>query len=584
MSILGSNLKTISLYDTTRAFRTSEATSSSPRQIYSAVIAAYDTYIQLMLPLPAYQELRMGLVIERYRIDLWRRFFLAQDKNEQGNLSTYGIGFWALVKCILTTMLETFSETQHTMEECGAHTHITSQEGLAGDSIFLVGERSYGGPELPESKTTATKRPPARSLMEFPKTSNYALPEKERIERLMQTLCYWNNSLDSLTPTLERESLRRRLRAHFSNINIAELPNLEAAAAFLKHQDIERMAKARSVIKQEQSLEYRLEAKDFEWQEDPFQPDRPRTMATLRAESVLVDWQYCLDDRWNPEYRAKSRRRTQNLITILNTGLRPPNLSVLHCMGYLERSHSHTIGYAFRLPPGAEPGQNPITLHHLLCNTRKPDDVPDLGKRFQLAKALVSTVFETHTLGWLHKNIRPKNILFWPKPNSKAKIDISKPYLIGFDIPIPDQPDRFLWPSPHSGDDHYRHPLYRGTKRHSFQPSFDMYSLGVVLFQIGVWRCETVASQAAPGISGYKPSLTFHKSTSEYIDTLLENGTVGQLERCMGKKYRDAVIACLARGFDDIWEEQEGDREKQLHTYLEQVQNNVVDAIGVCSA
>ncbi|KAK0516425.1 hypothetical protein JMJ35_001028 [Cladonia borealis] len=110
-----------------------------------------------------------------------------------------------------------------------------------------------------------------------------------------------------------------------------------------------------------------------------------------------------------------------------------------------------------------------------------------------------------------------------------------------------------------------------------------MYSLGVVLYEIGVRRCATVAPQAAPRIS--KRPLTSHSSNSQCIDTLLKDGSIGQLKRFAGKKYRDAVLACLKMDFDDIWEKQEGERgEKLLHTYLDQVQNKVVDANIDCSA
>ncbi len=611
-SILGSNVKTNTLSDTTGTIRTSEVTSSPLRQIYSAVNAAYDMYIQAMDFPSASQELRTGSMIERYRIDLWRRRVLAEDEIEQGNLPTYDIGLWALFESILTKMLETFSENHHTMDKYGPHNSITRQESLSGVVQFASlqpVEHSHEGSELLETMSIATKSPPEHSLTKLRKTLPYALLERKHLEQLLQTLCYWNDSLDGLTSTLERESSRRRLRAHFSTSKTAELQNLKAAVAFLKHQDIERMANARSVIEQGKYgdlwdlsqlqspdnllstplPEYRLEADELEWQEVPYQTDKPHQMATLRGESVIVDWQNCHDDRWRLSPPATFRRRTPNLITILNTGLRPLNLSVFHCVGYLERDSNKT-GYAFRLPPGAGPGQMPVTLHHLLRNARKSDDIPDVGERFQLAKALALTVFEIHNLGWLHKNIQPKNILFWPKPNSEAKVDISKPYLMGFDISRPNQPREYLKkPLSDPGDDIYRHPLYKRGMLRAFQPSFDMYSLGIVLYEIGLWRCITVASGAAFGIS--KPRLipaynfgSLYIDNLLYIDDLLKDSSVDELKSFMGKKYGDAVIACLKREFDDVWEKREGDREKQLHTYLDQVQNKILDAISVCSA
>ena len=585
----------ITLQDIISRVRTSEPTFSSLRQTCSAVIATYDTYIQFMDLFPNWQELHTGLVIERYRIDLWRRFVLAKVKPGQSNSYTYEIGLWALFECILTKMLETFSEMQHVMEEYLAHVNTEREEGLSDALSLQSGERSHEESELPETMSTVTKSLVGRSLVRLRKTFNYHLLEKKQIERLLQTLCYWNDSLDGLTPQLQRESSRRQLRAHFSTGNIAELRNLEAAAAFLKHQDIERMANIRSFIEQENygldrsqfqspdnlpstpPPEYRFEADDFEWQEVPYQTDQPRAMATLRGESVIVDWQMCLDDSWRREHPAIFQRRTQNLIRILNTGLRPVNLSILQCVGYLQRE-SNVTGYAFRLPPGAEPGQMPVTLHYLLCNTSKSGYIPDVGERHQLAEALISTLYEIQNLGWSHKNIQPKNVLFWP--DSNAKIDISKPYLIGFDISIPNQPGEFSEkPLSQPEDDIYRHPLYKdkGAELKAFQPSFDTYSLGVVLYEIGLWRHITGTFQAVPGTSEL-PFIPLHNFDSSYTYTKVKNGSLDELRRLMGRKYRDAVIACLRREFYDIWDE-EGDKEKMLHTFLEQVQDKVVDPI-----
>ena len=449
----------------------------------------------------------------------------------------------------------------------------------------------------------STKSPSKYTLLELPKTLKFVLREKKRLQQLIQQLSYWNDSLDKMTSRLDQESARRRLRAHFSTSDTSELRDLEAAATFLKHQDIQRMARARTVIEQgdisepldrlqSQSPErlpstpppeYRLEMNDLKWRDIPYKTDQPRAMATLEGEPIIVDWRSCHDDSWRRKNPTAFRQRTANLTKILNTDLKPLNLSILHCVGYLDKN-SNVTGYAFRLPPGAEISQNPRTLHHLLGNVRKADDIPDLGERFELAKALVSTLFEIHNMGWLHKNIQPKNILFWPRKGTNDQFDISKPYLMGFDIARPNLPGEFSEKPPfRPEDDLYRHPNYKGPKPHSFQPSFDMYSLGVVLYEIGVWRRVTVASQTASRESG-RPPIPTYNSDPQYIDTLVRSGSVSEIKRFTGARYRDAVMACLKRDFDVIWEEQAGDRGKQLQTYLDQVQKRIVDTIAHCSA
>ncbi|KAL8988350.1 MAG: hypothetical protein Q9169_008570, partial [Polycauliona sp. 2 TL-2023] len=261
--------------------------------------------------------------------------------------------------------------------------------------------------------------------------------------------------------------------------------------------------------------------------------------------------------------------------------LKALNVGVLHCIGYLDQSSTVT-GYAFKAPPGTTPGRKPTTLHQLLTNVSKSSDVPDLGDRFELAKALVSTVFEILNLGWLHKNIQPKNVLFWPKPGCN-ELDYSKPYLVGFDISRPNQPGEVSEkPLADPDDDIYRHPLYRAHASHSFLPSFDMYSLGIMLFEIGMWRNVGYQGQRRNS----RPNLETHNSDPQFIEKMVMNGPVMDLKRHMGAKYRDAVMACLCQDFDAIWDQKKEfeSPEARLQCFQTEVQMRVVDAIAVCNA
>lgn len=251
------------------------------------------------------------------------------------------------------------------------------------------------------------------------------------MEQLVKELCYWNDSLDKMTDKLAQESMRRRLRVRFSTGNVDQLEQLQAAASLLQHRDLEEMASARTVIERGYYSEtpsqppdatnttpeaatpnadedFRLEMNQLDFGNGlPFMTDQSRILATTsRGESIIVDWRLCRDDTWRRQNPKAFRQRTANLTRVLNSDLKAlGNVAVLHCIGYLDQSSTVT-GYAFRVPPEATPGQKPITLHQLLTNVTKPTDVPDLGERFELAKALVSTVFEILNLGWLHKNIR----------------------------------------------------------------------------------------------------------------------------------------------------------------------------------
>ena len=429
-------------------------------------------------------------------------------------------------------------------------------------------------------------------------------------------LSYWNNGLDQLTSRLDQDSSRRRLRTFFSTSDTTELRHLEAAADLLEHRDIQLMASARIVIEQGYRSEqpdcppesvnstpgsegqcignppssgYRLEMEQLQWQEKQYATDQIRAMARYGEESVIVDWRCCQDDKWRRTNPKAFQRRTENLTRILNSDLKPLSLSILHCVGYLNQSQNVT-GYAFRLPSSAQPGQKPWTLYDLLKRSERPnqpkDQIPDLGERFELAKALVTTVFNIHNIGWVHKNIQPKNILFWPKPDARDEADIGKPYLMGFDISRPNQPGEVSEkPLSHFEDDLYRHPHYKGMFARSFQPSFDIYSLGVILYEIGMWR--NIAYKGASKSSSSnppRPSLPTHNSDPQLVERMVEGGSIMAMKQYTGARYRDAVRSCLSRDFDSIWEAEAGDPQRKLQAYLELFQNLVVDRLAVCNA
>ena len=344
---------------------------------------------------------------------------------------------------------------------------------------------------------------PKRSLAGLAKSLKFILRDRKKLEQLVKNLCYWNDSLEKMSSELVQDSLRRRLRTKFSTGNLDQLHQLEAVAAVLRHRDLQRMAGARAVVEQSYLKEkldlspvesptqaptapnYQLEMQQLDFQGLAFMTDQTRAMAMWKGESVVVDWRLCRDDTWRRQNPNAFRLRTENLTKILNSDLAPLGLSVLHCVGYLDQS-SKVTGYAFQLPPEAPPGQKPVTLHQLLANVRQPSDIPGLGERFDLAKALVSTVFEIHNLGWLHKNLSPKQIVFFRK-GSDPEPDLSKPWLMGFDISRPNLPGEVSEkPLSDPEDDAYRHPHYKSANPRSFRPPFDIFSLGVILFEIGI--------------------------------------------------------------------------------------------------
>lgn len=109
-----------------------------------------------------------------------------------------------------------------------------------------------------------------------------------------------------------------------------------------------------------------------------------------------------------------------------------------------------------------------------------------------------------------------------------------------------------------------------------------MYSLGVMLFEIGLWRNVGYQGQRRSS----RPNLETHNSDPHFIEKVVMCGPVMDLKRHMGAKYRDAVMACLSHELDSIWDlQQDFERpEVRLQSFQTEVQRRVVDAIAMCSA
>ena len=134
----------------------------------------------------------------------------------------------------------------------------------------------------------------------------------------------------------------------------------------------------------------------------------------------------------------------------------------------------------------------PVTLLSFLHHSGSSDseNTPSLEDRFRLALNLVTNLLHTHAKGVTHRSINSNNIVFLQngqvgeerKPWKEGII--RKPYLVSWDQTDQD--------TEHSTDEMhvprlYRHPDATMGKRANFKQAYEIYSLGLVLLEIGLW-------------------------------------------------------------------------------------------------
>ncbi|KAI9790681.1 MAG: hypothetical protein M1833_001770 [Piccolia ochrophora] len=297
-------------------------------------------------------------------------------------------------------------------------------------------------------------------------------------------------------------------------------------------------------VSKEMVVEYRQY--DSAMRRDDLEPDE---LADLKAPMRTLAW--LLHNAEFPEGEGSSRQSSDQ-----------PAIYSLRCLGYMDQPANERTVFLFHFPPkdqssGAD--SSSIATLHGLINAVKPGTSkairkPSLGDRFLLAHTLSLTVANIHGSGWVHKNIWSRGILCFPTTtpgtsSSSTTITGTQPHLLpyltdwGFARPTTAGTD--LRADFEVEPNLYRHPDRQGKPTYQFTKQHDMYALGVVLLEIGLWT--TVSKIFAKDIHDHEKSGSLPKGREvrKGLVSLAET----ELTKQMGTAYAGAVVACLKGQF-----------------------------------
>lgn len=257
----------------------------------------------------------------------------------------------------------------------------------------------------------------------------------------------------------------------------------------------------------------------------------------------------------------------------------PSIFGLLRCKGLLEiiddnKTFPPGPQIVYHTPAQADPLKPPTTLRSLLLEQRPVC----LSSVIALAKQLVRSVSFVHTCDLVHKNIRPDNILLFPTALAALRpLELGQAFLVGFS-----QFRSINMETNRLGDtawyrNLYRHPARQGLcilERYVMQ--HDIYSLGVCLLEIGLWRSlvwypstssstsstyhhpnHTNSSSSIPTpVPGYSLQLRKHLSDRDFEHAHLPGSTSWikedlvllakqTLPQRMGRLYTEIVVDCL---------------------------------------
>lgn len=283
-------------------------------------------------------------------------------------------------------------------------------------------------------------------------------------------------------------------------------------------------------------------------------------------ETILIDTVTC-----NPAAHAeKTTQEVRNLARILGE-VEPSTFGLLKCRGVIKITNekcrafwgpSHScFKFIFNVPPQHTNPQSLRTL--LLSGTSYP-----LDERLDLAKRLTSSILFVHTVRFVHKNIRPETIIIFQNPN----LHIGAPFLAGF--------EQFRVEDGHTyrvGDNKWhqnlcinlshspvillidslldRHPTRQGTNPQLYyEMQHDIYSLGVVLLEIGLWTSFVLYDSEEKSLSPTSNSILETTDLMHYqeipddatqVKRKLEYLAANELPVRLGRRYTEIVLLCL---------------------------------------
>lgn len=303
------------------------------------------------------------------------------------------------------------------------------------------------------------------------------------------------------------------------------------------------------------------------------EPSRHRSTAMYRRSAIelMPVW-----IEWKPYKPADSRLqppsvtsdRIEKLARLLSDPNKPDSLRVPTCLGYFDDGETNSSEN--RSGSDDENDWPPEWRFGLVFARSEPDDVrslydllttvsqPSLTRRVTMASAIANSISALHTVNWLHKGLRSSNIVFVvPKtttiadtPMSTAHIDLASPLLSGFDYARPADIDEQT-ELPTVRNDHilFRHPDSHGVEEGSgerYVKSFDIYSLGVILIEIALWRPASSFLQTKRNARNLGRNGSHAQLYKNHRDRLLGDESIGEaIEGGAGSKYAAATRRCL---------------------------------------
>ena len=268
---------------------------------------------------------------------------------------------------------------------------------------------------------------------------------------------------------------------------------------------------------------------------------------------VLVEYK-TYDKNTIPAGRTyKLEQRIQALAGLLKTR-GPPDFHSLRCINWFHEEQDTRLGLVFEYPGGYDDFKSLRELFEMPPSIPRPT----LAQRFLIVKKIGEALLKWHiSANWVHQGIASHNIYFF-KPKNSACYDYSFPYLCGFDFARPSDGISLSISVEHFEENVYRHPSRQGAPSKYHTKYHDLYSFGILLFEVGVWNLVSNCFDAdtRKDLTPWKMQeiikVNVRKRLGHYMGAAYERAASRCLNMEFGVELDDPVGTQLAKAFQDL--------------------------------
>ncbi|KAF4628431.1 hypothetical protein G7Y89_g9720 [Cudoniella acicularis] len=386
---------------------------------------------------------------------------------------------------------------------------------------------------------------------------HWALSEKRRLEAIVAKFVQLKGRLQEVLP------LYTAVHAPLSNQDLQVLSNLAKnqnaqTLGLASHAQL-RLIQAgdtdnRPSLKDLDLSSYRLE--DVSLQASTLTigelcPANSVAGSTNSSQNVLIEYKSYLPPQNageivnSEDYKSKLHERVQQLARILSSA-GYADLHTLPLKGLINQKEHGRHAFVFTFPRDTAEIE-PVSLHSMIeaQGQKKNEYRLLLNTRYAIAQSIAKSIGGFHADGWVHKSLRSQSVVFFKNKTAQHSILIDKPYLVNFEYTRPENDGTILDYDLDIEKDIYRHPDRQGIPSRPFTKVHDLYALGVILLEIGLWQsARSIYYQALRANPGSNP-------VPDDIRNMFLSLAKKKLGHLMGESYLNAVLLCLSGAYEE---------------------------------